>query len=129
MVDNFETATIPRCDAVVSAFALHHIADAARKAAVYRRCARALTRGGTMVIADCELSSVPALAEDDRRVWLSHLAATYGAAKARAFLRAWAAEDHYFTLSDELRLLTRAGFRPDVRWRRHSFAVIVAVKN
>ena len=82
-----------------------------------------------MVIADCELSSVPALAEDDRRVWLSHLAATYGAAKARAFLRAWAAEDHYFTLSDELRLLTRAGFRPDVRWRRHSFAVIVAVKN
>ena len=125
-VGDFETATMPRCEAIVSAFALHHVRTARSKATLYRKCHRALTAGGVLVIADCQLSSRADLAVVDRAAWLSHLCQYYTAAESRAFLRAWAKQDHYLTLTDELALLQAAVFRTDVRWRRYSFAVIVA---
>jgi len=125
-IGDFETATLPRCEAIVSAFALHHVPTPRRKAALYRKCRRALTPGGVLVIADCQLSSRADLAAVDHAAWLSHLRQYYTAAESRAFLRAWAHEDHYVTLNDELALLQAEGFRVDVRWRRYSFAVIVA---
>jgi trans-aconitate methyltransferase len=125
-VGDFETAALPSTDAIVSAFALHHVPTVRRKAALYRKCRRALRPGGVLIIADCQLSSRADLAAVDRAAWLSHLQQYYSAAESRAFLRAWAKEDHYFTLTDELSLLSSAGFTTDVRWRRYSFAVIVA---
>jgi hypothetical protein len=53
---------------------------------------------------------------------------SYSSAEASAFLRAWAKEDTYFALGDETELLRAAGFTPDVRWRRNSFAVITGTR-
>ncbi len=123
---DFESAVLPACHVIVSAFALHHVPTPRRKAALYRKCRRALRPGGTLVIADCQLAADARLASDDRVAWLAHLNRAYSPAQSRAYLRAWAHEDCYFTLNNELALLQRAGFETDVRWRQHSFAVIVA---
>jgi trans-aconitate methyltransferase len=123
---DFESAAVPVCDAIVSAFALHHVPTPRQKAVLYRKCQRALRPGRSMVIADCQLSTDSTLAAADRTAWLSHLNHTYSPAQSRAYLRAWSREDFYFTLNDEHALLQRAGFSTDVVWRKHSFAVIVA---
>lgn len=126
LVGNFETTPLPKCDVVVSAFALHHVPTPTRKLRLYRKLHRALRGGGALVFADCQLASNAAVAANDRAAWLAHLNQHYTAAESRAFLRAWAKEDFYFTLNQELQLLRRAGFEPEVTWRRHSFAVITA---
>ncbi len=45
-----------------------------------------------------------------------------------AYFRAWASEDRYFPLSQELAMLGRAGFEVEVAWRRAPFAVLVGRK-
>jgi len=124
-VGNFEREPIPNCDIVSASFALHHIRTGARKLALYKKARKALSRGGMIVSADCFLASAAALRHDDRQKWLSHLERTYSKAKAGAFLRAWAKEDVYFSLEQELGWLEAAGFRPDVVFRRDSFATVV----
>jgi tRNA (cmo5U34)-methyltransferase len=123
---NFETADLPTCDAVTASLALHHIPTAARRLRLFRRIHRALRPGGLLVIADCYLASDRQLQADDRREWLTHLQRTYTARESRAYLRAWAKEDFYARLTDELRLLELAGFAVDVPWRLGSFAVIAS---
>src|SRR5262249_56574977 len=108
-----------------ASFALHHVRTRARKAAIYRRCFRALRRGGLFVSADCFVATDRRQRYLDRDAWRAHLARTYSRARAEGFLRAWAKEDVYFPLHDEVALLERAGFSADVRWRRRSFAVVV----
>jgi len=125
---NFLAMPLPRCDAITASFALHHARTRARKAAIYRRCFRALRRGGLFVSADCFIATDRRQRAHDRDAWRAHLARSYSAARAEGFLRAWAKEDVYFSLADEVRLLERAGFRVDIRWRRQAFAVIVGVK-
>jgi trans-aconitate methyltransferase len=129
IADDFESAMVPVCDAIVSAFALHHVPTPQRKSVLYRKCHRALRPGRSMVIADCQLSADPVLAAADRTAWLWHLSHEYSPPQSRAYLRAWAHEDFYFTLNDELALLERAGFVTDVVWRKHGFAVIVATRD
>jgi len=125
---SFERAPLPRCDAIVSSLALHHIPTARRRAAAFRRFGRALRRGGVLISADCYLASSAALQRADRLDWVEHLEQTYPSGQARAFLRAWAKEDFYVSLDDELELLSRAGFHPDVAGRSGSFAVICATR-
>ena len=124
---NFETAPIPRCDAIMASFALHHIATGQRKLAMYHRCFEALRPNGALVIADCCLASTERLRKAHKLMWLQHLQKTYTRKKSEAFLRAWAKEDVYFTLDRETELLQKAGFEVDVVWRRDSFAVLVAL--
>ena len=125
---NFETVDLPACDAVTASLALHHIPTAARRLRLFRRVHQALRPDGVLVIADCYLASDPRIQTDDRREWLTHLERTYTARESRAYLRAWAKEDFYARLTDELRLLDRAEFAVDIAWRRGSFAVIAATK-
>ena len=125
---NFETVDLPACDAVTASLALHHIPTAARRLRLFRRIHRALAPGGVLVIADCYLASDPRIQADDRREWLKHLERAYTARESRAYLRAWAKEDFYARLTDELRLLERSGFAADIAWRHGSFAVIAAMK-
>lgn len=127
-VGNFVTAALPRCDAAIASFALHHIEQPRTKLALYRRVHSALRRGGVLVSADCHPAEHGSLARAGRRQWVDHLAATYGRRQGEAFLRAWAHEDFYMPLAEELALLERAGFSPEVTWRRDSFAVIAAWK-
>lgn len=126
---DFLAAPLPKCDVIASSFALHHVRTRARKAAIYRRGFRALRPGGLLVIADCCLATDRRQRVRDRAAWRAHLEDRYSPARAEGFLRAWAKEDVYFPLADEIDLLERAGFSVDVRWRRRSFAVVVGRKS
>jgi hypothetical protein len=128
MAGNFLTAPLPSCHAVAASLALHHVRTPSAKRRLYRRVYAALKQGGRLVIADCCLASSPRQQQRDRAVWLAHLARTYSRREAIRFLRAWAKEDVYFRLEDELRMLRAAGFVVDVPWRQHNFAVIVGEK-
>jgi tRNA (cmo5U34)-methyltransferase len=119
---------IPPVDAVVAALSLHHIPTPARKRAFYKRCFAALQPGGVVVSGDCHPSSVAALAAQQMQGWVSHLRQSYSAAETRGFFKAWADEDTYMTLEEELAILQSAGFAVDVSWRRSGFAVVVGVK-
>ena len=123
---SFESAPLPRCDAVIASLALHHIPTPARRSRLFRRIHRALGRRGVLVIADCYLSSDRRLQATDRAAWLAHLRESYTPRESEAYLRAWAREDFYVPLDYELRLLHRAGFAADVVLRYSSFAVIAA---
>jgi len=125
---DFLAAALPACDVITASFALHHIRTRARKAAMYRRCFSAIRSGGLFVTADCCLATDPRQRARDRAAWRAHLEQHYSPKRAEGFLRAWAKEDVYFPLADEIDLLERAGFSVDVRWRRRSFAVIVGRK-
>jgi tRNA (cmo5U34)-methyltransferase len=123
---NFEQAALPACDVITASYALHHIRTKRRKSAMYARAFAALKRGGLLVSGDNCLASSPALRAAHRANWIAHLRRFYSPAKAEGFLRAWAKEDVYFTLEDEVAMLRAAGFAVDIAWRRDSFAVIVA---
>lgn len=126
---DFLRAELPRCDAIVASFALHHIRRRPAKLAFYQRCRTALRPGGILVTGDCAPARLDRAATDDLEGWLAHLARTTGSrAAARKMYESWAAEDTYFPLSIEAGLLERAGFAVDVRWRRAPFAVIAALR-
>ncbi len=119
---------LPLADAIVATLSLHHIADPARKRAFYRKCAAALRPGGIVASGDCHPSSVERLASLQMRAWAAHLRSSYGAAETRRLFAAWAGEDTYTTLEEELAILQGAGLAVDVAWRRGAFAVVVGVK-
>lgn len=125
---DFARAELPACDAVVTSFALHHVPTPRRKTALYARCFAALRTGGLLVNADCCLASDRRVAAIDRTAWRAHLEGFYGRRQAEGFLHAWAEEDFYLKLEDELSMMRSVGFIADVIWRRHSFAVVVARK-
>jgi SAM-dependent methyltransferase len=125
---DFRSAPLPACDAVTASFALHHVPTRQGKAALYRRCFAALRAGGLLVNADCCVASNPRLRAKDRDAWRMHLQRWYSGPRSAGFLKAWAKEDVYFRLEDEVALLRSAGFCVDVPWRRDAFAVIVGTK-
>lgn len=125
---SFLTTDLPRCDAIVASLALHHVRTPDMKLALYRRCAASVRPGGVLVSADCYLARTARTRTRHRAAWRRHLMRSYSSAEASAFLRVWAKEDTYFALGDETELLRAAGFTPDVRWRRNSFAVITGTR-
>jgi tRNA (cmo5U34)-methyltransferase len=122
---SFETLELPSADAIVACLALHHVPPGVRRRRLLRRLRQALRPGGVLVNADCFPASNRAVAAADRAAWVSHLERAYTPAEVRGFFRRWATEDYYVPLGDELAALRRAGFRTDVAYRRHDFAVIV----
>jgi SAM-dependent methyltransferase len=125
---NFARAPLPRCDTAASSFALHHIRTRRAKAQLYVRLRHALTRGGQLVVVDCQPSADRRIADDQHLAWRRHLERTYTHAQAAGFLRAWAKEDVYVPLDVELGLMRDAGLAPEVVWRKGAFAVIRARK-
>jgi SAM-dependent methyltransferase len=125
---SFERLDLPSCDAVTASLALHHVPTAARRLRLFRRIHRTLRLGGLLISADCYLASTAALRSAERRAWIAHLERRYSASESAAYLRAWAREDHYVRLEDEVVLLKRAGFTVDITWRRGSFAVLAGAK-
>lgn len=124
--DSFLGAALPGCDAMVASLALHHVPTRRARQSLFRRVRLAIRPGGLFVSADCHPASNVRLAKKDRAAWKTHIARAYGPTKAEAFLRAWAAEDFYVPLEEELNMLRAAGFAADVVWRRGAFAVVVA---
>lgn len=123
---SFETIDLPQADAFVACLALHHVPPGGRRSRLFRRLRRALRAGGVLISADCFPATSRRIAAVDRAAWIGHLAQSYTPNQVRGFFRRWAGEDHYVPLADETAALRRAGFRVDVAFRRHSFAVIVA---
>ncbi|MBZ5559705.1 MAG: class I SAM-dependent methyltransferase [Acidobacteriia bacterium] len=123
---SFLRTPLPRADAVVASFALHHVRTRDAKRRLYSRVRAALRRGGRLVSADCHPARDAAIADAQRRAWITHLRASHSAARAAAFLRAWAREDVYVPLDDEVALLKSCGFRVEIVWRKDAFAVMCA---
>jgi ubiquinone/menaquinone biosynthesis C-methylase UbiE len=123
---SFLRTPLPRCDAAVASFALHHVRTRDAKAALYRRVRATLRARGRLILVDCEPASDRALRAAQREAWLAHLRRAYAPAKARGLLAAWSHEDVYVPLESELTLLRESGLRPEVAWRRGAFAVIAA---
>ena len=72
-----------------------------------------------------KLAADPVLQRHDHTVWRDHLAGFHGRRKAEGYLRAWAKEDFYFRLDEDVAMIRRAGLTVDIFWRRESFAVLV----
>jgi tRNA (cmo5U34)-methyltransferase len=125
---SFSRTPLPRCDAVVASFALHHVRTRPTKRALYRRIRSALKPRGVLITVDCQ----PAVDRSVRRgqfdAWLEHLRAAYTPRAARGLLDAWSHEDVYVPLDHELQLLRAAGLEPEVVWRRGAFAIIRSVR-
>jgi trans-aconitate methyltransferase len=127
-VSDFLEAPMPRCDVIVSCIALHHVPEPAAKRALYRRCHDALSPAGALVTADCFPAREQRLAAEQREAWLRHLQRTCTRQEAERHLAAWAEEDFYVPLGDELDWLADAGFRTEVLWRRDGFAVLAGFR-
>jgi ubiquinone/menaquinone biosynthesis C-methylase UbiE len=123
---SFLRAAIPRCDVIVSSFALHHIRTRTAKAGLYRRLRLALRRGGRAISVDCQPSLDRGVAAGQMAAWRAHLEQWYSPRESRKLLRTWAGEDTYVPLDPETGLLEAAGFRVDVLWRKGAFAVLLA---
>jgi spermidine synthase len=117
---------LPSCDAIVASLALHHIATHDAKRLMYRRCRAALHAGGLLVSADCFPSSAPRLAALEHESWRAHMHRAYSPEETETLFAAWAEEDVYFSLTDELTMLRDAGFVPDIVWRSGAMGVIAA---
>ena len=123
---SFLDYALPPCDAIVASLAMHHIATMDAKRWMYRRCRAALRAGGLLISADCFPSSAPRLAALELDSWRAHLHRTYSVEETDALFAAWAKEDVYFNLADELTMLRDAGFVPDIVWRSGAMGVIAA---
>jgi len=123
---SFVDATLPQCDAIVASLALHHVRTAERKQQLYRDCYGALAHNGLLIVVDCCVSADARLAQLERQAWRDHLRRSYSEAETEEYFAAWASEDVYFPLTQELAMMREAGFAPDVTWRIAPFAAIVA---
>jgi len=123
---NFLEYELPPCDAVVACIALHHVATPHAKRSLYLRCANALNAGGCLISADCFPARHGAIAARHREAWLGHLQKTCSREEAEGHLAAWAGEDVYFPLAEELAWMSEAGLRPEVLWRHDGFGIIAA---
>ena len=120
----FTKVKIPKCDAAVASFALHHIRTRSAKAKLYSRIAAALRSGGAIVNVDCQPARDASLARWQHEAWKDHLMNSYSENEAEHYLAAWSHEDVYVPLEVELELMRKAGCSVEVLWRKDAFAVI-----
>ena len=72
-----------------------------------------------LISGDCFPPDSAELWARDVDEWVTHLARTFRTrARGRREFDSWSDEDTYVPLSEEVRMLTRAGLRVDVPWRR-----------
>jgi len=117
---------LPASDAVVASLSLHHVPDQERKTAVYRQIHACLAAGGPFLSLDATVSRDPRLAALTLAGWTEAMVrAGLGLDEAKGHLAAWAAEDFYQPLADELAMLAAAGFpHPECFWRRGPVTVL-----
>ena len=117
--------TLPSADAVVSAFALHHISTLEQKTVAYRAIRNAIRPGGVFLNNDAVAGDFWPLLRDEWAAFMSNQGFTLE--QGYRNLEDWAAEDTYFSVRDELRAMENAGFdRPDCFWRRSTVGILGA---
>ena len=125
---SFQRCEIPACDAVVASFALHHVRTEKAKSALYKRVAAKLRPGGQLINVDCQPARYKSLADRQFVAWRQHLRLRYDERQANDFLLAWSKEDVYVPLEVELGLMSNAGLRVEVLWRKDAFSVLVGFR-
>ena len=121
---------LPAADAVVASLALHHVHDLGAKTDVYRAIHAALTPRGVFLNLDAAVTEGARLNALTFDRWKARMA-EHGItdAEARGHFAAWAREDRYFTLEEELAALRRAGFAEvECFWRRGATAICCALR-
>jgi tRNA (cmo5U34)-methyltransferase len=121
---------LPAADAVVASLALHHIHDLGAKTDVYRGIHTALASGGVFLNHDAAITKDVRLNALTFDRWSARMA-EHGItdAEARRHFAAWAREDRYFPLDEELAALRRAGFAEvECFWRRGATAICCALR-
>ncbi len=116
---------LPEAHAFVASIALHHIRDQAQKARLYTHLFQSLLPSGIFLNADCVMNASPVADAEYYRTWEAFMG-THGIppAEAKRHFAAWAVEDRYFSIAEELRMLSEAGFPfPDCFWKQGPFAV------
>jgi tRNA (cmo5U34)-methyltransferase len=115
---------------VVASLALHHVHDLDAKTDLYRSINEALAPGGVFLNLDAAITEGARLNALTFDRWAARMA-EHGItdAEARGHFAAWAADDRYFPLDEELAALRRAGFAEvECFWRRGSSAICCALK-
>ncbi len=120
---------LPRCDAVMSSYALHHVPTLDEKRKVYRSIRDALVPGGIFVNADATMPEEPERKAAAYDYWAAHMARN-GIDRDTAYshFAEWAEEDTYFPLSQELACLASAGLDATHLWREGPASVVRAYK-
>jgi tRNA (cmo5U34)-methyltransferase len=121
---------LPAADAVVASLALHHVHDLGAKTELYRAIHAALPPGGVFLNLDAVVTEDPRLNALTFGRWAARMA-EHGitAVEARGHFAAWAREDRYFPLDEELAALRRAGFgEVECFWRRGGTAICCALR-
>ena len=120
---------LPRCDAAVASFSLHHVRTRAAKGRAlpaHPRGAAARRPFPQRRLPAGERSGGPPRAA--RRRGSRTCAAPTRRRGPPRLLEAWSGEDVYVPLDAELELMRRSGFRVEVLWRRGAFAVLRAAR-
>jgi tRNA (cmo5U34)-methyltransferase len=121
---------LPDAEAVVASLALHHVHDIDAKTDLYRAIHGALSTGGVFINLDAAVTDGERLKALTFRRWAAGMA-EHGIeeGEARGRFAAWADEDRYFPLDDELGALRRAGFAEvECFWRRGPSAICCALR-
>jgi len=116
---------LPAVDAVLAAFALHHVRSLSEKTEVYRRIRQALGPGGVFLNADAVSGPFWSHLRDE---WAAFMAGKgFSVEQAYQNLDDWAEEDTYFSVREELRAMANAGFEEaECFWRRGPVAILGA---
>ncbi len=116
---------LPESDAVLAAFALHHVPAIEQKVEVYRRIREALPPGGVFLNADAVSGPYWPLLRDE---WARFMAGQgFTLDQGYQNLNDWAEEDTYFSVWEELTAMAAGGFaQPECLWRRGPIAVLGA---
>jgi tRNA (cmo5U34)-methyltransferase len=121
---------LPAADAVVASLALHHVHDLDAKTELYGAIHATLAPGGVFLNLDAAITEEPRLNALTFGRWAAGMA-EHGitAVEARGHFAAWASEDRYFPLDEELAALRRAGFgEVECFWRRGGTAICCALR-
>lgn len=121
-----EIETDQRFDLVVSSISLHHVRD---KAALYRRIAALMARGGTFRFSDQLRGGTEANHDLNWTRWLEFCRApgNCSPAETESLLDHAAAHDHYTSLEEHFALLHEAGFVAlDCVWRNWIWGIVTA---
>ncbi len=123
--------SLPRCHAVVASLALHHVDTHDEKRELYRAILTALEPGGLVVVGDFLVHPDGPERKRIYEDWYAHMERSgISRTEAEAHFAAWAQEDFYVSLPDELALIADAGFpHPECFWRDGGIAVYGAFKD
>ena len=115
---------------MVASLALHHVHEMADKTDLYSSIHAALGPGGVFLNLDAAVTEGARLNALTFDRWAARMAERgISEAEARGHFAAWADEDRYFPLDEELAALRRAGFAEvECFWRRGSSAVCCALR-